>query len=60
MTDPIISGEAPHSEIVAHITTIVAKRYPHGGNQLCAAINLAIDLAWTARHEFAQLQGGAS
>ncbi|BCA60214.1 hypothetical protein [Sphingomonas sp. HMP6] len=49
-------GAAPMPETVEAIVRHLAKLYPNGGNQFCAAIEQAVRLAWRARHEIQKIR----
>lgn len=45
-------GALPHPAVSSAILAKVCRAYPAGGNQLEAAIRLAVQLGWSASHEF--------
>ncbi len=49
-------GSAPMPETIDAIVRHLAKLYPHGGNQFCAAVEQAVRLAWRARHELQKIR----
>lgn len=49
-------GSAPMPETIDAIVRHLAKLYPNGGNQFCAAIEQAVRLAWRARHELQKIR----
>lgn len=49
-------GAAPMPETIDAIVRHLAKLYPNGGNQFCAAIEQAVRLAWRARHELQKIR----
>ena len=52
----IEEGAAPMPETIDAIVRHLAKLYPNGGNQFCAAIEQAVRLAWRARHEIQKIR----
>jgi len=47
---PLATADAPAPETEAGILRVVVRAYPDGGNQLEAAVRMALRLGWAARH----------